>query len=192
MVKRIVVTVMAIAFPVMLLVGCGGPPKEEMEKTKMNKTKAMEAKADTYAKDLFDAAAAAETAGADAVKKSDWDKAKKSYADAAKKFEDAGKAAPAGHDAMKADLTARMAKLEADHNDKAMADMKKKMGTMKKDEKAAMEKMVADCKANEAAAKDLIAKDDLVAAGEKIAADEKTHADMALKLNPPKKDAAKK
>ncbi len=145
MLKRIVVTAMAIAFPVMLLVGCGGPPKEDIEKTAMNKKKAMEAKADSYSKDMFDAAAAAETAGADAVKKSDWDKAKKSYMDAAKKYDDAAKAAPEGMKKATDDATAMATTMNKDmetmNKDKAMMAMAMKM---KKEDKA---KHDADMKA---------------------------------------------
>ncbi len=190
MLNKIAAIISALAL--MVLIGCGGPPQEEINRAKATKAGAEEAKADVYAADLYDAGAKAWVEAEEAGFAKNWAKAKKDYAEAAKQFEAAGKAAPKGHDDMKADLTARMAKLEADHNDKAMADMKKKMATMKKDDKAAMDKMMADCKANEAAAKDLIAKDDLAGAQEKIVADEATHAGMMTMMNPPKKDTMKK
>ncbi len=190
MLKKI--TLMTSALALMIIIGCGGPPTEEINKAKAAKATADAANAGTYAKDQYDAGTKAWMDGEAAVKGKEWDKAKKAYATAATQFDAAGKAAPAGHDAMKADLTARMAKLAADHNDKAMADMKKKMATMKKDDKMKMDKSMADCKANEAAAADLIAKDDLVGAAEKITADEAVHAGMMTMMNPPKKDAMKK
>ena len=190
MLKKIVLMTSALAL--FVLVGCGGPPNEEIAKAKAAKATADAAKADMYAKDAYDAGTKAWNDGEAAVKGKEWDKAKKAYAESAKQFDAAAKAAPAGHDAMKADLTARLAKLEADHNDKAQKDMMKKMATMKKDDKMKMDKMMKDCKDSEMAIKDALAKDDLMTAKDKCEADEKNHADMTSMMNPPKKDAMKK
>ena len=126
------IALMTSALALMIIVGCGGPPTEDINKAKAAKVTADAAKAEMYAKDQYDAGTKAWNDGEAAVKGKEWDKAKKAYVESAKQFDAAAKAAPAGHDAMKADLTARMAKLEADHNDKAMKDMTKKMAAMSK------------------------------------------------------------
>lgn len=186
MLKRIVLSTVTLA--VVTLIGCGGPPKDLIDKATMAQKKAMEAKADVYAKDDFDAATAAMTKGSEAVKKSDWDGAKKAYTEAATKFDAATAAAPAAMEAMKTELTARLAKGEADHA-KMMADkaMMKKIGMMKKDDKAKADKMMADCKAALAAAKAALDGGDLMEAKAQMDKDDQIHADMMAMLAPPKK-----
>ncbi|HMW33587.1 MAG TPA: hypothetical protein PKJ64_08760 [bacterium] len=142
MLKRVVLSVATLTLAAFVLIGCGGPPKELIEKATVAMKKATEAKADVYAKEAFDAANAALNKGAEAVKKSDWDGAKKAYTEAAAQFEAAAKAAP---EAMKAKMEEAKAGIAAAK--KAWEDMgKDKMlmaatKLMKKDDKAKYDAM---------------------------------------------------
>jgi len=182
MLKKMLLAVTALA-----IFGCASEPKAEKDAAMKSKEAADKAEAMTYNKAAYDDASGAWDKAESANKAKKYDDAKKGYVDAKAKFDKAATDAPGMKDAMKADLTARMTKLEADHNEKAMADMKKMMMTMKKDEKAKVDKAMADCKANEAAAKEALEKGDLMAAKEKIEADEKVHTDMMSMMKPAKK-----
>lgn len=186
MLRRIVLGTTALA--VMVLIGCGGPPTEDINKAKANKTAADGANASVYAKDQYDAGVKAWNDGEAAVKAKEWDKAKKAYMEAGKQFDAAAKAAPGAHDAMKAELTDRLAKAEENHakmeKDKAMAASMMKLN---KDNKAKAENMKKECKAAVAAAKDALAKDDLMAAKDALDKDDSIHKDMTAMLTPAKK-----
>lgn len=185
MLKRILLSATALA--VVVLIGCGGPPTEDINKATAAKKAADGANAAMYVKDQYDAATASMTAGEAAVKAKDWDKAKKAYMEAAKAFDAAAKAAPGAHDALKAELTDRLAKAEEGHakmeKDKAMmASMMK----LKKEDKAKADNMVKECKAAVAAAKEALAKDDLMAAKEALDKDDNIHKDL-MAMMPTKK-----
>ena len=185
MLKRIVLGMTALT--VMVLIGCGGPPTEDINKATAAKKTADGANAAMYVKDQYDAATASMTAGEAAVKAKEWDKAKKAYMEAAKAFDAAAKAAPAAHDAMKAEITDRIAKADENHakmeKDKAMmASMMK----LKKEDKAKADNMVKECKAAVAAAKEALAKDDLMAAKEALDKDDNLHKEL-MAMMPTKK-----
>ena len=131
MLKRMILAGLAVA----VLVGCGGPPKELQEKAAQLQKKALEVKADVYAKADYDAATAAVTKGLDAIKKSDWDGSKKAYTEGVAKFEAAIKAAPEGMKAATEEAKKAIADIkaawEAYGKDKAAAAAVKKL---KKDE----------------------------------------------------------
>jgi hypothetical protein len=137
MLKRMVVMAMALTFAVTMLIGCGGPPKEEMEKVKTSKANADKVNAAVYSKEAYDAAAALEKDASEMIKKSEFDKAKAKLIEAIKKYDEAGKAAPdnmkkMGEDA-KAAIAAFKTEWEAYGKDKVAAAAVKKM---KKDEAA--------------------------------------------------------
>jgi len=173
MLRRIVLGTTALAL--MVLIGCGGPPTEDINKAKAAKTAADGASAAMYVKDTYDAATASMTAGETAVKAKEWDKAKKAYMEAAKQFDAAAKAAPDAMAAMKTELMDRMAKADEGHmkmgKDKAMMA---KIKMMKK------EGMVKECEAAVAAAKEALAKEpaDLMAAKEALDKDDAIHAEL--------------
>lgn len=177
---------MTSALALMIVIGCGGPPQEEINKAKANKAAAETAKADVYATDQYDAGAKAWVAAEEAGFVKDWAKAKKDYAEAARLFDVAAKAAPAGHDQMKNDVS----KAIADFDTKMGAgnkDMASKMKTMKKEDKAAMDKAGKECAALSAEAKDMLGKDDISGAKDKIDEANKHLDEMAAKMMPAKK-----
>lgn len=182
MLKRIILATTALA--VTVLIGCGGPPTEDINKATAAKKSADEVNAATFVKEQYDAASASMTAGEAAVKAKEWDKAKKAYMEAAAKFGEAAKAAPAAKDAMKAELTDRLAKAEENHakmsKDKVMAAAMMKLD---KDMKAKAENMKKECAAAIAAAKDALAKDDLMAAKDALDKDDSIHKDMTAMLS---------
>lgn len=185
MLKRIVLSTVTLA--VVTLIGCGGPPKDLIDKATLAQKKATEAKADVYAKEDFDAATAAMTKGSDAVKKSDWDGAKKAYTEAAAKFEAAAKAAPdnmkkATEDATKmvADMKAMM---DANAKDKAMMAA---MKAMKKDDKAKFDAMNKEVAAMVTEAEGMIA-DNAMGALEKLSAAKAKMDEMKAMTAPKKK-----
>ena len=177
MLRRIVLGTAALA--VVVLIGCGGPPTAEINKAKAAKTTADGANASMYVKEQYDAAAKAWNDGEMAVKAKEWDKAKKAYMDAATQFDAAAKAAPAAHDAMKTELTDRLAKADEMHakmaKDKAMMA---KIKMMKKDDKMKADNMMKECEAAVAAAKDALGKDDLMAAKDALDKDDAIHTEM--------------
>lgn len=142
MLKRILLALSIAAF---VLIGCGGPPKEDIEKAGKAKVAADAAKAADYAKETYDAAAASMTAGADAVKKSEWEKAKKAYMEAGAKFTAAAAEAPAKMKEMQDAATAKVADLK-----KMAADVAKDkmvMAAMKGKDKAKFEGMMKEATA---------------------------------------------
>ncbi len=185
MLKRILLSITALA--VMVLIGCGGPPTEDINKATAAKKAADGVNAATYAKEQYDAATKAWTDGEAAVKAKEWDKAKKAYMESTKQFDAAAKAAPGNHDAMKAEITDRIAKAEENHakmeKDKALMAMIMKL---KPADKAKADNMKKECKAAIAAAKDALAKDDLMAAKEALDKDENIHKDL-MAMMPTKK-----
>ncbi len=90
----VIVGLMVIGAILYVTLGRDGPPKEEIEKTVKAKAAADQASAFVYAKEYYESAYKLMNDGAEAVKKSDWKMAKKSYADAAVKFTLAAKEAP--------------------------------------------------------------------------------------------------
>ncbi|MBL7995724.1 hypothetical protein JNM05_10170 [bacterium] len=109
MVKR---TLLALGLAAFVLIGCGGPPKEDIEKAGKAKVAADAAKAADYAKETYDAAAKSLNDGVEAVKKSEWEKAKKAYMDATAKFTAAAAEAPAKMEEMKTAATAKVDELK--------------------------------------------------------------------------------
>lgn len=136
MVKR---TLLALGLAAFVLIGCGGPPKEDMEKATKAKASADAVKAADYAKENYDAASAAMTAGSDAVKKSEWEKAKKAYMDATAKFNAAAAEAPGKMKEMQDAATAKVADLKKMME--ATAKDKMVMAAMKGKDKAKFEAM---------------------------------------------------
>lgn len=131
MLKRMVVMTMALAFAVTMIIGCGGPPKEELEKVKTSKANADKVNAAVYSKDAYDAAAALEKDASEMIKKSEFDKAKAKLVAAIAKYDEAGKAAPdnmkkMGEDA-KAAIAAFKTEWEAYGKDKVAAAAVKKL-----------------------------------------------------------------
>lgn len=177
MLKRIVLSMMALSLAAFVLIGCGGPPKEDMDKATMAMKKAVEAKADMYAKDMYEAGDKAMKEGAELVKKNEFDKAKAKYMEATKQFDAAAKAAPDAMNAMKAEVEKAIADFETAWT-AGEKDMMKKMGMAKKDDKAKMDKMMTDAKAKLAEAKEKAAAGDYVAAKAAIEEAGKMHMEM--------------
>lgn len=133
MLKRMILSGLAVA----ILVGCGGPPKEEQDKAKTAKANADKVNAAVYSKEAYDAAEALVKDANEMIKKSEFDKAKAKLIEAIKKYDEAAKAAPdnmkkMGEDA-KAAIAAFKTEWEAYGKDKAAAAAVKKM---KKDDAA--------------------------------------------------------
>ena len=178
-VMGMIVTAMAV------LIGCGGPPQEEIAKAEAAKASADAAKANIYVKDAYGLASMAWNDGEAAVKAKEWDKARKAYADAARQFDEAAKGAPAGHNAMKKELTDRMLEKSKKHQ-----EMEKEifpaMKKMTKDNEAKARKLIEECEAATQAAEEALAKDDLAAAKEKMDSDDIIDKNM-MALVPAKK-----
>ncbi len=137
---------------VAVLVGCGGPPKEEIEKAKASKAAADKVNAAVYSADAYNAAATLDKDAQELIKKSEFDKAKAKLIEAIKKYDEAAKAAPENMKTMGEETKKAIADFkaawEAYGKDKVAAAAVKKM---KKDEaktyadaKAAIETMVKD------------------------------------------------
>lgn len=148
MLKRMILAGLAVA----VLIGCGGPPKEEIEKAKTAKANADKVNAAVYAKEAYDAAATLNKDADELIKKSEFDKAKAKLIEAIKKYDEAAKAAPENMKNMAAEMKTAVENFKKDWEaygkDKAVAAAVKKM---KKDDakkyndaKAAIEGMVKD------------------------------------------------
>lgn len=181
MVKK---TLLALGLAAFVLIGCGGPPKEEIEKANKAKVAADAAKAADYAKETYDAAMASMTAGSDAVKKSEWDKAKKSYMEAGAKFTAAAAEAPAKMEEMKTAATAKVDELkkmmEATGKDKMV------MAAMKGKNKATFEGMMKEATAMMTEGEGMIA-ENAMGAMEKLTAAAAKLDEIKMMANPGKK-----
>jgi hypothetical protein len=177
MLKRMIVAGMAAV----ILIGCGGPPKAEMDKATMAKKKADEAMAEVYAAEAYTAGSTAWKEGEELVKKSEFDKAKAKYVEAAAKFDEAANGAAAGKEAMKAETEKMIADFEAAWGAGEKA-MKTAAGKMKGDDKTNFEKMMGDCVTGLGEAKDLLSKDDIKGAKEKIMMCMDNHKAMTEKM----------
>jgi hypothetical protein len=186
MLKRIVVLAMAVVLPVVVLIGCGGPPKEDIEKATKAKAAADAAKADVYSKDSYDAAMAAWKEGTDLDKKSDFGKSKVKYQEAAKKFDEAAKAAPDNMKKAQDDATAMVATLKA-AKEAYGKDKKAMMAAkgMKKDDKAKYDAAMKEFDAMLAEGEGMIA-DNAMGAMEKLNG-AKAKWDEAMAMTMPKK-----
>ncbi len=186
MLKRIVVLAMAVVLPVVVLVGCGGPPKEDIEKATKARAAADAAKADVYSKDSYDAAMAAWKEATDLDKKSDFGKSKVKYQEAAKKFDEAAKAAPDNMKKAQDDATAMVASMKASM-DAHGKDKKMMMAVkgMKKDDKAKYDAAMKEATAMVTEAEGMIA-DNAMGAMEKLNA-AKAKWDEAMAMTMPKK-----
>jgi hypothetical protein len=173
--KRIAAGVMAAA--IVLSVGCGGPPKEEINRAEAARASADAAKANIYVKDTYGLAAMAWNDGQAAVRAKEWDKARKAYAAAARQFEEAAEAAPSGHDGMKKELTGRMDEMLENHM-KMIKDMPAAIRNMKEGDKTKIGKLMVSCQTTMGAAIEALDKNDLVAAKEKMDADDSIHMDI--------------
>ena len=181
MLKR---TLLALGLAAFVLVGCGGPPKEDIEKAGKAKVAAEAAKAADYAKENYDAAVAAMTAGAEAVKKSEWEKAKKAYMDAAAKFTAAAAEAPAKMKEMQDAATAKVADLKKMAGE--VAKDKMVMAAMKGKDKAKFETMMKEANAMITEGEGMIA-DNAVGATEKLTAAGAKLEEIKTNANPVKK-----
>ncbi len=181
MLKKMIVAGLAIA----VLVGCGGPPKAEIEKATLAKKKADEAMAEVYAAESYSAATAAWNEGQELVKKGDNDKAKAKYVEAATAFDKSAADAPAGKDAMKAEVEKSITDFETAWT-AGKKDMTKAGSKMKGDDKTAFEKMMADCEAGLAECKDMMSKDDIKGAKDKMASVMDNHKAITEKMAPKK------
>jgi len=161
--KKMIVAALAAV----ILIGCGGPPKAEMDKATMAKKKADEAMAEVYAAEAYTAGATAWKDGEELVKKSDFAKAKAKYVEAAAKFDEAAAGSAAGKEAMKAETEKMIADFEAAWG-AGEKDMKKAGMKMKGDDKTNFDKMMGDCVTGLGEAKEMLGKDDIKGAKEKI------------------------
>lgn len=181
--KRIAVGMTAAA--IIIFMGCGGPPQQEINKAKTARASADAAKASFYVKDTYGLAVMAWNDGEAAVKAKEWDKARKAYADAVRQFDEAAKAAPAGHDSMKKELADRMDGMLEDHM-KMIKEMDAAAAKMKKEDKAKLDKLMLDCQATMGAAIEALDKGDLITAKEKMDRDDAIHVDI-MAIMPEKK-----
>jgi hypothetical protein len=181
MVKR---TLLALGLAAFVLIGCGGPPKEDIEKAGKAKVAADAAKAADYAKETYDAAVASMTAGADAVKKSEWEKAKKAYMEAGTKFTAAAAEAPAKMKEMQDATTAKVADLKKMME--ATAKDKMVMAAMKGKDKAKFEAMKKEAEAMMTEGEGMIA-DNAMGAMEKLTAAGAKLDEIKMMANPVKK-----
>jgi hypothetical protein len=183
MLKKLIVAGLALA-----IIGCAGEPKEQKMKASKAKETADAAKAEFFAGETYTAGVTAWTDAEAASGKKEFDKAKKGYMEAEAKFKAAAAEVPDAMAKMKEELTAKIAMVEEEHT-KMMADkaMMKKVGMLKKDDKAKADQMMADCKADVAAAKEALAADDLMMAKEKLDADAKIHEELTAMIMPSKK-----
>ncbi len=181
MLKR---TLLALGLAAFVLIGCGGPPKEDIEKATKAKASADAVKAADYAKETYDAATAAMTAGAEAVKKSEWDKAKKAYMEAGAKFTAAATEAPAKMKEMADAATAKVADLK-----KMATEIVKDKGVMaalKGKDKAKFEAMLKDANTMITEGEGMIA-DNAMGATEKLTAAAAKFEEVKTMANPAKK-----
>lgn len=148
MLKRMILAGLAVA----VLIGCGGPPKEEQEKAKAAKANADKANAAVYAVEAYNAAATLDKDAAELIKKNEFDKAKAKLIEAIKKYDEAAKAAPENMKAMAAEMKTAVENFKKDWEaygkDKAVAvavkKLKKDQAKTYTDAKAGIEGMVKD------------------------------------------------
>jgi len=181
MVKR---TLLALGFAAFILIGCGGPPKEDIEKANKAKASADAVKAADYAKENYDAATASMTAGSDAVKKSEWDKAKKAYMEAGAKFTAAATEAPAKMKEMQDAATAKVEELKKMME--ATAKDKMVMKAMNGKDKAKFAAMKTEAETMMKDGEGMIA-DDAMGAMEKLTAAGAKLDEIKMMANPGKK-----
>ena len=181
MLKR---TLLALGLAAFVLIGCGGPPKEDMEKAKKAQVAADAVKAADYVKETYEAATAAVKAGEEANKKSEWDKAKKAYMEAGAKFTAAATEAPAKMKEMADAATAKVADLK-----KMAAEIVKDKGVMaalKGKDKAKFDAMLKEANTMITEGEGMIA-DNAMGATEKLAAAAAKFEEVKTTANPVKK-----
>lgn len=182
MLKRILLALSISAF---VLIGCGGPPKEDIEKANKAKVAADAVKAADYAKETYDAAVALTVAGKEAEKKSEWDKEKKAFMDATAKFTAAATEAPVKMKEMQDAATAKVADLK-----KMAADVAKDkmvMAAMKGKDKAKFEGMMKEANTMITEGEGMIADNNAMGATEKLTAAGAKLDEVKTMANPIKK-----
>lgn len=170
---------------VAIIMGCGAPPKEEIGKAKAAKSAADAVKAADYAKESYDDAIAMMDAGKEAEKKSEWEKAKKAYIDAAAKFEYATKEAPVNmKERVKTKIdNAKKLWNESEKDKSLIASLSK----LKKDVKDVYEKQKENCKKHLDDAIKFIEQDDFPSALEAISQYEECMSGLKSIATPVKK-----
>ncbi|HMW33588.1 hypothetical protein L6Q79_06435 [bacterium] len=146
MLKRMIVSALTVAMTAFVLIGCGGPPEQEIAKAKAAAKKASEAKAADYASESFAKAEAKMKEADGLVAKKEWDKSKAAYVEAEKLYNEAATAAPAGMEQVKTSTDDFIKNCETTwtKNEKAMMAA---AGKLKAADKKEVETTYAGCKA---------------------------------------------
>jgi hypothetical protein len=180
---RIVLGMMIVA--AVVSIRCEGPPSEEIQRAKAARARADAARADFYVRDTYGLAAMSYNDGEAALKSKEWDKAGKSYAAAARQFDEAAKSVLAGHEAMKKELRERMDEMLEDHM-KMIRQVDVATAKMGKIDKAKLAELMADCQATMGAAIEALDRGDLITAKEMMDKDDAIHVKM-MAIIPPQK-----